>query len=115
MNCYNFSSVSLTILNGCTYEISSKQEVKDSYKVFDKSSVFDSIMPDSLNNDLEDFIEDLNYGSDETRTIDMPIERQLVLFEMLRPEAEANMQGRDRSHDYQFLKSKCERLTVYLK
>ena len=57
---------------------------------------------DTLNNDLEDFFEDLCLENDKKGITETPIERKLVLYKML-------------EDDFLFMKSNCERLTVNLK
>ena len=63
---------------------------------------FDDISNDTLNNDLEDFIEDLVRKNDNLSITETPIERKLVLYKML-------------EDDHHFMKSTCKRFTVYLK
>ena len=102
----------------------------DSLKYFLKTlylnNRLDSLNVDSLNNDLENFLEDLNCRYYSPRT------RQLVLYEMLdeskiqryravsKPLVEKNLLDSDKDdildlNDCVFIKSECKRLTVYLK
>ena len=57
---------------------------------------------DTLNNDLDDFFEELYCENDKKGITDTPIERKLVLYKML-------------GDDFSFMKSDCKRFTVYLK
>ena len=57
---------------------------------------------DTLNNDLEDFFEDICRKIDKISITETPIERKLVLYEMT-------------NDDHRFMQSNCKRFTVYLK
>ena len=64
--------------------------------------LFGEISNDTLNNDLDDFFEDLCRENDKKGMTETPIERKLVLYEML-------------EDGFNFMKSKCKRFTVNLK
>ena len=111
------SSFSLTFVAGRNYGLRTKVQVKEAYQNNHKnlceiwldssSSAFASPLvkhfvgnpDDTLNNDLENFIEDL---CREINIAETPIERKLVLYEMT-------------NDDHRFMQSNCERFTVYLK
>ena len=63
---------------------------------------FGEFSNDTLNNDLEDFFEDLCRENDKKGITETPIERKLVLYKML-------------EDDFLFIKSNCKRFTVNLK
>ena len=98
------TSISLTLLNGCNDGFLIKNEVKDAYRniIFqgEKSK-------NSVNNDLENFYEDLSCAIDPiSNLIEMhQIELELFLYEMLSEAEDEN----------QFVNSRCNRQTVYLK
>ena len=72
-----------------------------------------NIEPKSLNNDLENFVEDLCRESEKTSITEKPIERKLVLYKMLRDNFK--FKNLNLYLGNLLLQSNCKRLTVYFK
>ena len=96
-------SISLTLLNGWNDGFLSKNEVKNAYRLNKRSNKNDK---NSVNDDLENFVEDLSARDPWCNLTEMlPIKQELFLYEML-SEAE---------DEFQFVNSRCQRQTIYLK